>query len=81
MTVPVGVPEVEVTVAVKVTDCPNSDGLRSDVTAVAVAACSEPVFNNTETEDPFDDTTSGLPSRFTSAIATDLAPTFNIVAR
>jgi hypothetical protein len=38
VTVPVAVPgAVEVTVAVKVTDCPKSDGLADDTIAVAVA--------------------------------------------
>lgn len=34
--VPVGVPYEEVTVAVKVTDCPKFDGFKFDVTAVDV---------------------------------------------
>lgn len=39
MTVPVGVPgEVEVTVAVNVTDCPVVEGFADDVTAVEVTA-------------------------------------------
>jgi len=38
VTVPVGVPPAELTVAVNVTDCPNVDGFREDVTVVAVAA-------------------------------------------
>ena len=40
-TVPVGVPEageVTVTVAVKVTDCPNTDGATEEVTVVVVLA-------------------------------------------
>ena len=76
----VGVPAVELTVAAKVTDCPKSDGLRSDVTVVAVAARADPLFTITETAAPFDTTTSGRPSRFISAIATEVVPTFNISA-
>jgi hypothetical protein len=38
VTVPVGVPAVDVTVAVNVTDCPNVDGFSAEVSAVAVAA-------------------------------------------
>lgn len=38
ITVPVGVVVGEVTVAVSVTDCPNVDGLREDVTVVDVTA-------------------------------------------
>jgi len=40
-TIPVGVPDpgaTAVTVAVKVTDCPYTDGLRDEVTAVVVDA-------------------------------------------
>ena len=37
-TVPVGVPAVEITVAVKVTFCPALDGLTDEETAVADAA-------------------------------------------
>jgi len=40
VTAPVGVPLVDVTVAVKVTDCPNVDGLGAEVTAVDVAPCT-----------------------------------------
>jgi hypothetical protein len=36
-TVPAGVPAMEVTVAVKVTDCPNVEGFGEEVTVVAVA--------------------------------------------
>src|SRR5215217_1681587 len=40
VTVPVGVPGVvDVTVAVKVTDCPTTEGLRPDVTVVVDGAC------------------------------------------
>ena len=38
VTVPVGVPEAVVTVAVKVTLCPNVDGLSDEVTVVVVVA-------------------------------------------
>ena len=37
---PVGVPTVEVTVAVKVTDCPKVDGFGDEVSVVAVLALS-----------------------------------------
>ena len=37
-TVPVGVPAAEVTVAVKVTCCPNTDGFADDATTVTVLA-------------------------------------------
>ena len=37
VTVPVGVPLLELTVAVMVTDCPNTEGFRVDVAAVVVA--------------------------------------------
>jgi hypothetical protein len=39
VTVPVGVPPVEVTVAVKVTATPNGDGFSDDATAVELVAC------------------------------------------
>ena len=39
-TVPEGVPLVEVTVAVKVTDCDWLDGLRDEATDVAVLTCT-----------------------------------------
>ena len=39
VTVPVGVPPVEVTVAVKVTAAPNVDGFRDEASAVALVAC------------------------------------------
>ena len=38
--VPEGIPFVEVTVAVKVTDCDGFDGLREDVTVVDVLTCT-----------------------------------------
>src|SRR5437016_1833603 len=38
VTLPAGVPPVEVTVAVKVTDCPRPDGLSEDASAVDVEA-------------------------------------------
>lgn len=38
VTVPVGVPEAAVTVAVKVTDCLKTDGLADEARAVAVVA-------------------------------------------
>ena len=38
VTLPAGVPPAEVTVAVKVTDCPEVDGLSDDVSAVEVEA-------------------------------------------
>jgi len=38
-TVPLGVPPVEVTVAVNVTAPPNGDGFSDDATAVELAAC------------------------------------------
>ena len=41
VTVPVGVPEVAVTVAVKVTDCPKADGFTDEVRAVVVVVCAE----------------------------------------
>jgi hypothetical protein len=37
-TLPVGVPPGLVTVAVKVTDCPNADGFKLDMTVVVVVA-------------------------------------------
>jgi hypothetical protein len=39
VTVPVGVPPLEVTLAVKVTDWPDFDGFREEVTEVEVVAC------------------------------------------
>src|SRR5579864_2156589 len=47
VTVPVGVPapgDTGETVAVKVTDCPNTDGFADDVTAVAVSALTIVIF-------------------------------------
>ena len=38
VTDPVGVPELLLTVAVKVTDCPANDGFAEDATTVVVAA-------------------------------------------
>ena len=38
VTIPVGVPAVDVTVAVKVTDLPNVDGFNEDATEVEVIA-------------------------------------------
>jgi hypothetical protein len=38
VTVPVGVPPAEVIVAVNVTDCPLTEGLREEVTVVLVPA-------------------------------------------
>ena len=52
VTVPVGVPAVPVTVAVKVTDSPNTDGLADEESAVLVgAACpvKARLFNSTLT--------------------------------
>src|SRR5437763_14566523 len=43
VTFPVGVPApglLAVTVAVKVTDCPDTDGLAEELTAVVVPACA-----------------------------------------
>ena len=37
VTVPTGVPPLEVTVAVKVTDCPKTEGLGDELTVVVVA--------------------------------------------
>jgi hypothetical protein len=52
VTVPVGVPgEVEVTVAVSVTDCPVVEGFADDVTAVVVAAGPPPETTRITTED------------------------------
>ena len=39
VTVPVGVPPLPATVAVNVTDCPNTDGFAEDTTVVVVEAC------------------------------------------
>ena len=39
VTVSVGVPPLDVTVAVKVTDWPDFDGFREEVTEVEVVAC------------------------------------------
>jgi hypothetical protein len=39
VTLPVGVPPTEVTVAVKVTAAPNVEGFKDDVSAVEVVAC------------------------------------------
>jgi len=38
--VPVGVPPVDVTMAVKVTACPDVDGFRDEPSAVELVACS-----------------------------------------
>ena len=37
-TVPAGVPEAELTVALSVTDCPNVEGFKEDANVVVVAA-------------------------------------------
>ena len=39
VTLPVGVPPPEVTVAMNVTICPDLEGFKDEVTTVAVAAC------------------------------------------
>ena len=39
VTLPVGVPPPEVTVAVNVTVCPDFEGFKDEVTTVALAAC------------------------------------------
>jgi hypothetical protein len=40
VTVPVGVPAADVTVAANVTDCPEVDGFGEELTLVAVAPCT-----------------------------------------
>lgn len=39
VTLPVGVPAVALTLALKVTDCPNTDGFSVEFTDVEVLAC------------------------------------------
>src|SRR5208337_633775 len=79
MSCPPGTGGVEVTVAVKVTDWFKKDGLSEDVIAVVVLAVK--LFSNTLTLPTlqlsravqlFATSRSGLPSAFTSTIATEL---------
>ena len=81
VTVPVGVPEDPVTVAVKVTDCPNTLGLPLDDkvvveltggTTVYVCPVKAMLFSSTLALLPekFPVTMSSLPSAFTSPSAT-----------
>src|SRR5580692_8307789 len=81
--VPVGTLELcDVTVAVKVTDCPNVEGFREETMDVVVLTVL--VFMSTPTEpstgeqvglspQPFATITSGLPSPFRSPIAMEWA--------
>ena len=48
-TVPVGVPEEELTVAVNKTACPNTDGLSEETNVVVVRLWGPVLFNNTPT--------------------------------
>ena len=81
--VPVGTLELcDVTVAVKVTDCPNVEGFREETNVVVVLTVL--VFMSTPTEpstgeqvglspQPFATITSGLPSPFRSPTAMEWA--------
>src|SRR5437879_3423539 len=76
-----GVPTPELTVAVNVTACPSNEGL-GDETSVVVVGVDVLLFSNTPTEptvqlllvQSFATIRSGLRSSFTSATATDIAP-------
>src|SRR6516164_7164382 len=74
VTVPVGVPLETVTVAVKVTAWPLSDGFREGATEVKLGSLV--VFSNIETLllFPLATAKSTLPSALKSAAATDCAP-------
>src|SRR5580700_8661120 len=82
VTVPAGMSlkPPEVTVAVKVTDCPELDGLSEEARAVVVgprlvlmSTPTIPLLQLLLLGHTFTTTRSGLPSPFTSAIAADSA--------